>query len=113
MITISSSQSTVTAPENIFGADKIAHFIAFLIYGVFSRIFMEIFKSSARSKYFIAILIAISFGIIDEVHQYFVPGRDASIYDLIADILGLIVSTFFWSRILKILRKITRNKCLN
>jgi len=38
-----------------------------------------------------AAAIAISWGYLDEVHQAFVPGRDASLGDLVADAVGAAV----------------------
>ncbi len=40
--------------------------------------------------------MAASFGVFDEIHQYFVPGRTCSIYDATADLIGaLIGATLF------------------
>lgn len=36
----------------------------------------------------VAILVAICFGAYDEIHQFFIPGRDASFWDLLADGIG-------------------------
>lgn len=35
-----------------------------------------------------SIVLSTLFGLSDEIHQYFVPGRDASALDLLADFLG-------------------------
>jgi VanZ family protein len=35
-------------------------------------------------------LITVLYGATDEYHQSFVPGRDASVYDLLADALGAV-----------------------
>ncbi len=32
--------------------------------------------------------LAVAFGVTDEVHQSFVPGRNADLMDLVADALG-------------------------
>ena len=34
----------------------------------------------------------ILWGISDEIHQYFVPGRDSSVRDLLADAVGFAVA---------------------
>ncbi len=46
---------------------------------------------------FIASVVAI----IDEIHQAYVPGRDASITDVLLDLLGIILVLFFAFRLLK------------
>lgn len=42
----------------------------------------------ATRKAPLSLLIAGLYGVSDEVHQYFVPGRSASAYDALADVLG-------------------------
>jgi VanZ family protein len=41
-------------------------------------------------------------GILDEVHQAFVPGREASVFDGVADAVGVVtVSLIYWWRTVK------------
>ena len=40
-----------------------------------------------------AIAITIAYGISDEFHQSFVPGRDADVYDVYADSVGAVIGT--------------------
>lgn len=48
------------------------------------------------------LLVCSSFGVLDELYQSTVPGRDCSVYDMLADILGASFATFasavFYSR---------------
>lgn len=41
----------------------------------------------------IAILITVAYGVTDEIHQMFVPGRTAEMYDLLADTAGALGGT--------------------
>jgi len=41
----------------------------------------------------LALLITVAWGVLDEVHQAFVPGRDADVFDLVADVLGGLIGT--------------------
>lgn len=90
-ILLLSSQSTLPLPQSIFGVDKIAHAIAFgslagaIALWVPSRRWM-----APGSWRFICLAagIAILYGISDEIHQSFVPGRFPSVYDVIADAIG-------------------------
>jgi VanZ family protein len=43
-----------------------------------------------------AILITVGYAVTDEVHQMFVPGRSAEIYDLLADAGGAITGAVVW-----------------
>lgn len=40
-----------------------------------------------------AILITVGYGVTDEVHQLFVPGRSADVFDLVADAAGAVAGT--------------------
>lgn len=40
----------------------------------------------------LAVGVTMLYGITDEVHQVFVPGRDASVLDLLADLTGALIA---------------------
>tara|TARA_B100001123_G_scaffold446138_1_gene599636 strand:+ start:9177 stop:9470 length:294 start_codon:yes stop_codon:yes gene_type:complete len=51
-----------------------------------------------------ALALSIFYGLTDEFHQTFVPGRVADVYDLLADTVGAIIGLFVvwtWSRLLR------------
>ena len=48
----------------------------------------------------LAILFASLYGLTDEIHQAFVPLREASIWDFVADILGSIMGACFYLDVL-------------
>jgi VanZ family protein len=83
-------------------ADKVAHFFVFGILGLLlARSIRITLNPFWKSKYIVwSILIGIFYGLIDEWHQMFIPGRYASMSDLIADLLGIVcfVSVYFWWR---------------
>ena len=43
--------------------------------------------------FYIAVLFCFAYGITDEYHQGYVPGRDVSFYDLLFDVIGGIFGT--------------------
>lgn len=110
-----SLQSGVQAPEIIFGIDKVYHFLAFFILGIFARIFSEVnyHRYNNIIRLALSIIIVSIYGVIDEGIQYFVPGRDSSQYDLLADFAGVAVSSLFWKRLIIIFNNIFKKKCLN
>jgi VanZ family protein len=79
--------------------DKFYHFIEF---GVFSfLLFLAFFKSEVKLLNKKPRLFSIFFGMVyafsDEVHQKFVPGRSADIFDFVADCIGIIlVQVILW-----------------
>lgn len=86
-----SNQETVDFLNNPFYMeDKLLHFAAYFIYGLTIQ-FALINSTNYKSKkyYLTIILIGAFFGMTDEIHQYFIPGRSSDILDWIADLLGV------------------------
>jgi VanZ family protein len=54
-----------------------------------------------RARYLLPGGIALIVAIADEIHQAYVPGRDASITDVLLDLVGIILVLFFFFRLLK------------
>lgn len=50
------------------------------------------------------VFVTIAYGISDEIHQSFVPGRDASVFDVVVDGVGAVVVTALWRAISRIRR---------
>lgn len=90
-----SSKSKIPQPiKPFYGLDKILHCIAF---GTLAFSFSFWFSYSAwnerKWKYALITFSVIAlYGISDELHQFFVPGRSASIYDWFADCTGAIIA---------------------
>lgn len=77
------------------GADKVGHAGAYAVLGALLTL--------ATGRVWLAVLLATLFGVSDEIHQYFVPGRAADVYDVVADGVGALIgalSVAFLSRIL-------------
>lgn len=89
---IQSSFPSVELPvKEAFSIDKVIHFCA---YAVLCFLFFYSLNNQNKSiklkKYSLefALLFTVLFGISDEIHQSFVPFRDADVFDAIADFLG-------------------------
>ena len=86
-----SSQAKLPSPiKPFFGLDKVFHTIAF---GAFAFTLTFWFKTekwinNAKKYVLLVICITVLYGLSDEIHQYFVPNRSSSVYDLLADTLG-------------------------
>lgn len=93
VIFIQSSISSLKLPDFAFNlGDKILHFIVFGILGILTARGLRNAKNRIVKENYISItlLLCIAYGILDEIHQYFVPGRYFSWWDWVADILGVI-----------------------
>lgn len=95
LIVVLSSVPHLRSPIlGIFSSDKLIHFAEYAIFAfLFYRSFAYSFSKSSRfnSGSMAALLtfaLLLIFAIGDELHQMFVPGRSADIFDVIADILG-------------------------
>ena len=73
----------------------IYHFSVFFLFGLFLMIALARGENSAF--FFLATIIAIVYGISDEIHQIFVPGRSASVYDILVDSFGIFYAMLIYS----------------
>ena len=97
---VESSQPQVTILKTVAGLDKVAHFIAFSGLGLLACALS--FKLNPRPAIPLLslpfIIVAIT-GIIEESYQLFVPGRAASLLDLLADISGAVFAIAIANRL--------------
>jgi VanZ family protein len=93
-----SSQSSfpLKAPFNEF--DKLAHFGLFSLLGVL--ISFGVFKTTRlplRKKVLLVLVTGVTLGLLDEVHQSFVPFREPDVLDAAADAAGIALGLFaYW-----------------
>ena len=79
--------------------DKLYHFVE---YGIFSVLLFFTLLNSKRdflrkNVLLISLLIGASFAILDELHQKFIPGRQADVLDFTADFVGVaLIQICFW-----------------
>ena len=79
-------------------SDKVLHAVA---YGILSFLCYRAFRwaagqAVARQAVVLAIVTASFYGITDEVHQAFVPFRESSWLDWLADTIGAAIGTMSW-----------------
>jgi VanZ family protein len=98
-------QSSLPSPESlpaVPGMDKVLHFLA---YAVLAGLFFRAFgKTPATGKnILLATLLSIAaaavYGISDEIHQHFVPSRNADVVDAIADIAGSFAGAIIYRKL--------------
>ena len=103
-----SSKQSLPAPDLFWGQDKIEHAVVFGVLGMlFALSFKPVQGKSRMKRLLILTLLVALYGISDEFHQYFVPGRDASFWDLCADVSGGFLAAFF---LLRKKQKLSRKK---
>jgi hypothetical protein len=77
-------------PPDFFSSDKLYHFLEYGVLGFLTARVMETYGSrwSPGRRWGGAVLFCLLYGLGDEFHQWFVPGRWASWGDVLADTLG-------------------------
>ncbi len=82
-------------------SDKILHFAAFGLLGfLFCRAYATLpLKDRRNTLILLSIGSATLYGISDEIHQYFVPFRQADILDAVANAVGSICGVIIFYRL--------------
>lgn len=96
IFTLSSLPSPITYPTINLG-DKIDHFFAFFVLSILLSLslhFQNKYPNLRKRIYFYTFVITISYGIFDELHQLFIPGRFFDLLDLLADFIGTITGIY-------------------
>ena len=105
-IFILSAQSKLPIPKPVSfnGLDKLLHACAFgsLAFTLSYWFAADKWLTQPFRYFAVVCLIAACYGISDEIHQIFVPGRDASIYDWFADCIGAVLAVFLRLKIVNI-----------
>ena len=73
---------------------KLAHFGVYTVVGFSVMGFMCTFDMRNIFKLLISFGVGVTYAVSDEVHQYFIPGRNASIIDVGIDSLGVLTGIF-------------------
>lgn len=93
-----SSRSQIGGPE-IPHLDKVAHATAFGALAFFTmRAFLAYGHPLTRALS-LGVVLAVLYGVSDEVHQMSVPGRSPDVLDLVADTAGALLAALVWRRL--------------
>lgn len=94
-----SSFSSISTPElGLSFQDKLYHIVEYALFGLLIYRSLGKWKRLSPHRYSFSFLLGAFWAATDELHQYFVPGRDSSLWDLLADLLGLalVIGVFRW-----------------
>lgn len=93
-----SSRSDVPAPDLLWQQDKVFHLFLFGVLGLLLAFSFTPPAVATWRRVLLVTALVTAYGIMDEMHQFFVPGRDASIWDVLADVFGgfLAATILFW-----------------
>jgi len=100
LIFYASSRSTLPTPNVFSGQDKVIHATAYAVMAVlFWHAAMQ--RCAVRLLPWLVVAVCAAYGISDEWHQSFVPGRDASVWDWLADVSGAMAASMLLFRYYK------------
>lgn len=96
---LSSSSLDIEELQPVFEYDKLLHLFEYYVLGY---LLMRVFTTSpvsslAEKALFATILVGTVYGASDEIHQYFVPGRDCSLLDFFFDAAGVTLAAVTFS----------------
>ena len=99
-----SSQSTLPQPPGPLGWDKLQHLLAYGALGFAIGLWISpaFWKRRPIPAILLTTAIGSAYGVIDEIHQYFVPGRHSDVWDWAANTLGSLLGAL---AIMLIMRK--------
>ncbi len=84
-------------PKIFGGVDKLKHFGAYFVLSIllgFTIHLQNKFPQVSKKWILFTLLITSIYGLFDEVHQIFIPGRTFDWWDLVADVVGSIIGIF-------------------
>ena len=97
-----SSQPGADIPPMFYGEDKLLH--AF-VFGILGFLTLGAMKTTVDGYHpfqpWLAVILVTVYGVLDEVHQHFVPGRTPDIYDVMADAAGAMLGVWLLYRFIK------------
>jgi VanZ family protein len=92
MVFIFSSRPEIGVEQLFYGQDKVIHFVT---YGIHAFLCLAALSDKILLlklfHYFLALVFSVSYGTFNEIYQYFIPEREFSFGDILANSLGIIV----------------------
>jgi len=98
LIFIQSSGPAPPGLPEVIGVDKLLHLAAYALMGALCYRAFSSLAIERKSAVVFSLLAGVLYGVSDEVHQYFVPARDAELLDAVADAIGTACGVFLLYR---------------
>lgn len=76
--------------------DKMIHFVEYGLFGFLVAGAVNTRVTASGRIFLITLLLAGLFGMLDETYQSIIPGRDSSVYDWIADVIGILLGSWVY-----------------
>jgi VanZ family protein len=83
-----SHRSTLPLPKSVSFTSVLGHFSVYFVLAILLWWVLGLFSLSPMARYAVAWVLAVLYGISDEWHQSFIPGRYPDVMDVITDAIG-------------------------
>lgn len=100
---LSSQALTIALIESVPLQDKGVHFLEYGALGFFMAHAAHVSWPGRPRRYLIAAWLSLGLGLVDELHQVYVPGRSGDAADLAADALGIMLAVLVYSLVRQLL----------
>ena len=78
--------------------DKLLHVVEYAVFGYLLAQALRLRVATAWQLLAVTVLIASTYGGLDEIYQNFIAGRDSSFRDWLADVVGVVVGGSLYLR---------------
>lgn len=97
-----SSRPTADFINAMPGIDKLAHVVVFGVLAILiCTFFFGVGYCYEQQMFWKPLVVVVLLGISEEAYQMTVPGRTASLFDLLADISGAVTAIVFFNYVLE------------
>ena len=87
---------------------KGAHYTIYTIGGFLIMNYTYSMEKAKKQKVLGSLLFGIFYAVTDEIHQYFVPGRSARVFDVGIDTLGVLTGICIYLAIMAVIDKLSQ-----
>lgn len=103
LIFIFSSIPNARVPFEFHLGDKFLHLLEYLLFSIllFFSFYTSVRAFWQKNAHPLTLIIGTIYGLSDEFHQGFVPGRQRDFFDFLADLAGVLVGLFIAWLLLK------------
>ena len=91
---------------------KVAHLSIYTLVGILMMSFISTYNIKLKYRFLISILVGLVYASSDEIHQSFIPERNASIIDVGIDASGVLLGIILVLIIISAYKKLTKNKIM-
>ena len=86
--------------------DKGVHFVEYGALGFFmAHAIATTWPGRGLAGIVVSVLMTVALGLLDELHQAFVPGRSSDVADLLADSAGALVAVLLYAGVARLVRR--------